>query len=70
MITLIVVLVVVTAIVGALTFVLSLAREEGSLKERLTQLQKDADYSKKQAEEMLKDKTKDEVADSLDRGEF
>ena len=70
MITLIVVLVVVTAIVGALTFVLSLAREEGSLKERLTQLQKDADYSKKQAEEMLKDKTKDEVADSLDRGKF
>lgn len=70
MTTLIVVLVLITGIVGALSFVLSLAREEGALNERLNQLQKDADYSKKQAEEMLKDKTKDEVADSLDRGEF
>ena len=70
MTTLIVVLVVVTALVGALSFALSLAKEEGSLKERLNQLQKDADYSKKQAEEMLKDKSADEVADSLDRGEF
>lgn len=70
MTTLIIILVLVTGLVGALSFVLSLAREEGALNARLNQLQKDADYSKKQAEEMLKDKTKDEVADSLDRGEF
>lgn len=70
MTTLIIILVLVTGIVGALSFVLSLAREEGALNARLNQLQKDADYSKKQAEEMLKDKSKDEVADSLDRGEF
>lgn len=70
MTTLIVILVLITGIVGALSFVLSLAREEGALNARLNQLQKDADYSKKQAEEMLKDKSKDEVADSLDRGEF
>jgi hypothetical protein len=68
--TLIIILVLVTGLVGALSFVLSLAREEGALNARLNQLQKDADYSKKQAEEMLKDKSKDEVADSLDRGEF
>ncbi len=70
MTTLIIILVLVTGLVGALSFVLSLAREEGALNARLNQLQKDADYSKKQAEEMLKDKSKDEVADSLDRGEF
>lgn len=70
MTTLIIVLVVITGIVGALSFALSLAREEGALQERLDQLQKDADYSKKQAEEMLKDKSKDEVADSLDAGKF
>lgn len=70
MTTLILILVLVTAIVGALSFILSLAREEGALNARLNQLQKDADYSKKQAEEMLKDKSKDEVADSLDAGEF
>lgn len=70
MTTLILILVLVTAIVGAVSFILSLAREEGALNARLNQLQKDADYSKKQAEEMLKDKSKDEVADSLDRGEF
>ena len=70
MTTLIIILVLVTGLVGALSFVLSLAREEGALNARLNQLQKDADYSKKQAEEMLKDKSKDEVADSLDAGEF
>lgn len=70
MTTLIVILIVIIAVVGALSFVLSLAREEGALNARLDNLQKDADYSKKQAEEMLKDKSKDEVADSLDRGEF
>lgn len=70
MTTLIIILVLVTGLVGALSFVLSLAREEGALNARLNQLQKDADYSKKQAEEMLKDKNADEVADSLDRGEF
>lgn len=70
MTTLILILVLVTAIVGALSFILSLAREEGALNARFNQLQKDADYSKKQAEEMLKDKSKDEVADSLDAGEF
>ena len=70
MTTLIIILVLVIGLVGALSFVLSLAREEGALNARLNQLQKDADYSKKQAEEMLKDKSKDEVADSLDRGEF
>ena len=70
MTTLILILVLVTAIVGALSFILSLARGEGALNARLDNLQKDADYSKKQAEEMLKDKTKDEVVDSLDRGEF
>ncbi|NDB69585.1 MAG: hypothetical protein EB015_16590 [Methylocystaceae bacterium] len=70
MTTLIIILVLVTGLVGALSFVLSLAREEGALNARLNQLQKDADYSKKQAEEMLKDKSADEVADSLDRGEF
>lgn len=70
MTTLIIILVLVTGLVGALSFVLSLAREEGALNARLNQLQKDADYSKKQAEEMLKDKSTDEVADSLDRGEF
>ena len=70
MTTLIIILVLVTGLVGALSFVLPLAREEEALNARLNQLQKDADYSKKQAEEMLKDKTKDEVADSLDRGEF
>ena len=70
MTTLIIILVLVTGLIGALSFVLSLAREEGALNARLNQLQKDADYSKKQAEEMLKDKSKDEVADSLDRGEF
>ena len=70
MTTLILILILVTAIVGALSFILSLAREEGALNARLNQLQKDADYSKKQAEKMLKDKSKDEVADSLDAGEF
>ncbi len=70
MTTLIIILILVTGLAGALSFVLSLAREEGALNARLNQLQKDADYSKKQAEEMLKDKSKDEVADSLDRGEF
>ena len=70
MTTLILILVLVTAIVGALSFVLSLAREEGALKARLNNLQKDADYSKKQAEEMLKEKSKDEVSDSLDAGDF
>ena len=70
MTTLILILVLVTAIVGALSFVLSLAREEGALNARLNNLQKDADYSKKQAEEMLKEKSKDEVSDSLDAGEF
>lgn len=70
MTTLILILVLVTAIVGALSFILSLAREEGALNARLNQLQKDADYSKRQAEEMLKDKSKDEVADSLDAGKF
>lgn len=70
MTTLIIILVLVTIIIGVSCFVLSLAREEGALNARLNQLQKDADYSKKQAEEMLKDVSKDEVADSLDRGEF
>ena len=70
MTTLILILILVTAIVGALSFILSLAREEGALNARLNQLQKDADYSKKQAEKMLKDKSKDEVDDSLDAGEF
>lgn len=70
MTTIIIILVLVTIIICVSCFVLSLAREEGALNARLNQLQKDADYSKKQAEEMLKDKSKDEVADSLDRGRF
>ena len=70
MTTLIIVLVVITGIVGVLSVIVTLAKEEGALNERLDSLQKDADYSKKQAEQMLKDKSKDEVADSLDRGEF
>ena len=43
MTTLILILILVTAIVGALSFILSLAREEGALNARLNQLQKDAD---------------------------
>lgn len=57
-------------VIGGVMCAISIAREDGALRERLEKLQKDADYAKKQADVMVKEQTADEVADSLDRGKF
>lgn len=51
-------------------FVMSLAREKGTLEERLRKLEEQAAIDKKRADIMAKPRTDDETINSLDDGSF
>ena len=67
--------ILIVGLVGALgasvlVFALSLARQKGTLTERLERLEKDAATDKKRAEIIAEARTDDETIDRLDNGSF
>lgn len=56
--------------VSCLIFALSLAREKGTLAERLSNLEAKAEIDKKRAEIMAQARTDDETINRLDDGSF
>jgi len=52
------------------TFLIALSREEGSMRERLQRMERDAETLRRQSEIIASRKTKDEVSDDLDAGRF
>lgn len=52
------------------TFLIALSREEGTMRERLQRMERDAETLRKQSEIIASGKTKDEVSDDLDAGRF
>jgi hypothetical protein len=67
--------ILIAGIVGAfcfttLIFALSLAREKGTLEERLNKLEEQAAIDKKRGEIIAQPRTDDETIDRLDNGTF
>lgn len=52
------------------TFLIALSREEGSMRERLQRMERDAETLRRQSEIIASRKTKDEISDDLDAGRF
>ena len=52
------------------TFLIALSREEGSMRERLQRMEREAETLRRQSEIIASRKTKDEVSNDLDAGRF